>query len=95
MYDIGNMINVPANTSNHVVYLKNCQQGTVNGQPYWMAMNNSGYSVTLFTPYLKDNISISGSLGNDGTAYQRKGSFVSHLVIKDGGVSGSLWEEPR
>ena len=39
MYDIGNMINVPANTSNHVVYLKNCQQGTVNGQPYWMAMN--------------------------------------------------------
>ena len=75
MYDVGNMINVPANTSNHVVYLRNCQQGTVNGQPYWMAMNNSGYSVTLFTPYLKDNISISGNLGNDGKAYQSTGSF--------------------
>ena len=73
MYEIGNMINVPANSSHHVVYLDNCQQGTINGQPYRMAMNSSGFSVTLFTPYLKDNISISGRLANNDTAQQYKG----------------------
>ena len=75
MYEIGNVINVPANSSHHVVYLDNCQQGTINGQPYRMAMNSSGFSVTLFTPYLKDNISISGKLGNNGTAQQIHGSY--------------------
>ena len=75
MYDDGNMINVPANSSHHVVYLDNCQQGTVNGQPYLMALNNSGYSVTLFTPYMKENISIRGNLGNDGSAKQNHGSY--------------------
>ena len=75
MYEIGNMINVPANSSHHVVYLDNCQQSTINEQPYRMAMNRSGFSITLFTPYLKDNISISGKLGNNGTAQQYHGSY--------------------
>lgn len=75
MYEIGNMINVPANSSHHVVYLDNCQQGTINEQPYSMAMNLSGFSITLFTPYLKDNISISGKLGNNGTAQKYHGSY--------------------
>ena len=75
MYDDGNMINVPANSSHQVVYLDNCQQGTVNGQPYLMALNNSGYSVALFTPYMKENISIRGNLGNDGSAKQNHGSY--------------------
>ena len=75
MYDVGNMINVPANSSNEVVYLENCQSSTVNGQPYQMALNNSGYSITLFTPYVMENISINGNLGNDGDADQYQGSW--------------------
>ena len=75
LYEIGNMINVPANSSHHVVYLDNCQQGTINEQPYSMDMNFTGFSITLFTPYLKDNISISGKLGNNGTAQQYHGSY--------------------
>ena len=65
MYDGGNMINVPANSAEKVIYKANCTTGTVNGESYIMSVMNSGISTLWFQNYTKDTISISGNNGAD------------------------------
>jgi len=72
IYDYGNYINVNGSA---LSYLENCEIGTVNGQQYTMALKNSGFSVTLFSPYYKNWISIVGELGADNSGKVESGSY--------------------
>jgi hypothetical protein len=78
MYDDGNFIQVPALSTNYVVYTDNCAQETVNGQQYSMDMDNSGFSVTVFSTYNQVAISIGGETGADGYGTVVTGSYESN-----------------
>ena len=75
LYNEGNYIQVPAITDNYVTYLENCDEGSVNGEQYSMALNGAGYSVTVFSNYGQDSIAIGGELGADGEGQAAQGSF--------------------
>ena len=75
LYDEGNYIQVPALSDNYVTYLDNCEEGSVNGEQYSMAINGSGYSVVVFRNYGQDSIAIGGELGADGEGQAAQGSF--------------------
>ena len=74
-YDSGNYIRVPANSSNYLTYKSDCNEYTVNGQKYRMRLKTNGFSVTVFNPYYKDSISVSGGLGADGYGKTHKGAY--------------------
>ena len=79
MYDNGNYIQIPPNPSspaNRIVYKENCEAGVTNGQEYRMAMNNSGFSLTMFSPFRKHSLLIDGNLGADGRGSVHNGSYV-------------------
>ena len=78
IYDDGNYIQVPALSTNYLEYKDNCAQGTVNGQQYSMDMNNSGFSVTVFSLYNHNAISIYGETGADGDGTVGTGSYESN-----------------
>ena len=76
LYDLGNYIKVPSNSSNYVRYLQNCEEGSVSSETYWMAMNPQGISVTLFHLYGEESISVDGGLGLDGHGSVFKGLYA-------------------
>ena len=87
MYDNGNCISVPANSTafsasscrsipNKVTYLQNCGKGSVNGQSYSMSMKNDGISVVFFASYTENTISINGNLGADHYGSLASGSYT-------------------
>ena len=87
MYDKGNYIQVPSQSTNYVVYKDNCDEGMVNRQQYFMDINNSGFSVTLFSPYKQGAISIKGDVGADG----KPGSKLNRGSYKIYGWNG-FWK---
>ena len=74
-YNEGNYIQVPALSDNYVTYLENCEDGTVNGEQYSMAINGAGFSVLVFSSYGQVSIATAGELGADSEGLAAKGSF--------------------
>ena len=75
---MGNYIKVPSSSIQHVVYKDNCDEGKVNGQHYFMDINFSRFSITLFLVYEKDSISIDGNLRTSGYGSIGKGSYQNN-----------------